>query len=221
MGVSWRWDDSSLRPPRLLVVFELVFLVQLARIGTRHNIVPLRVACPHAMKPSAGFAAYFGVQPVIGDGPTLLFSAADAGRPFVTANESLWRSFQPELQRLRDGGEADGSTSDRVRAAIVECLPCGEVSIDAAAMRMRVSRRTLQRRLSEDGITFRDLVREVREMLAIHYVKTTALPYAEVSFLLGFEQPSSFFRAFREWTGATPETVRAGSRADGNRRSAT
>ncbi len=209
LEVSWRWDDSALQPPRLLALFELVFLVQLARIGTRQQIVPVRVACRHAMNSSAGFAAYFGVQPVIGDGPKLLFSAADARRPFVTASESLWRSFQPELERLREDAEAGESTKDRVRVAIRECLPSGEVSIDAAAQRLRVSRRTLQRRLSEDGVTFRDLVREVREVLADYYVRATTLPYAEVSFLLGFDEPSSFFRAFREWTGATPQAVRS------------
>ena len=209
LEVSWRWDDPALRPPRLLTEFELVFLVQLARIGTRGPIVPLRVACPHAMKSSPAFAAYFGVEPVVDVGPKLVFSAADGGRPFVTASESLWRSFQPELARLREDAEAGGSTLDRVRAAIRECLPSGEISIDAAAERLRVGRRTLQRRLSEDGVTFRHLVREVREVLADHYLRTTTLPYAEVSFLLGFDEPSSFFRAFREWTGATPQAVRA------------
>lgn len=209
LEVSWRWDDSALRPPHLLAEFELVFLVQLARIGTRRRLTPLRVACPHPMKPSAGFAKFFGVEPQLGRGPKLSFSAADAALPFVTANESLWRSFQPELQRLRADAEDFGSTARRARATILECLPSGEVSIEAAARRMRISSRTLQRRLSEEDVSFRELVREVREALASHYVKSTALPYAEVSFLLGFEEPSSFFRAFREWTGATPEAVRS------------
>jgi AraC-like DNA-binding protein len=208
LEVSWRWDDAALRPPRLLMAFELVFLVQLARIGSRHPVAPLRVSCPHAMG-SPAFAAYFGVDPVIDVGPALLFSSADARRPFVTASESLWRSFQPELARLRADAEASGSTSDGVRAAILECLPSGEVSIDAAARRLQVGRRTLQRRLSAEGVSFRHLVREVREVLARHYVQATALPYAEVSFLLGFDEPSSFFRAFREWTGATPQALRA------------
>lgn len=213
LEVSWRWDDATLRSPRLLATFELVFLVQLARIGTRQHLAPVRVACPHPLKPSAAFDAFFGVRPGIESGPKLVFSAADASRPFVTANESLWRSFQPELQRLREDAEGGRSTADDVRATILECLPSGEVTIDAAARRMRVSRRTLQRRLSTDGVTFRDLVRDVREVLARHYVKTTTLPYAEVSFLLGFEEPSSFFRAFREWTGATPDAVRSRAHA--------
>jgi len=213
LEVSWRWDDSALRPPRLLTTYELVFFVQLARIGTRQHIVPIRVGFPHALTLSQDYAAYFGVVPEMDDGPKLVFSAADACRPFVTASESLWRSFQPELQRLHEeDAEAGGSTKDRVRAAIRECLPSGEVSIDATAQRLRVSRRTLQRRLSDDGVTFRDLVREVREVLADHYVRTTTLPYAEVSFLLGFDEPSSFFRAFREWTGATPQAVRGRAR---------
>jgi AraC-like DNA-binding protein len=208
LEVSWRWDDSTLKPPRLLATFELVFLVQLARIATRHRIVPLRVTCPHTLTTTPAFVDFFGVAPVVGRGPMLLFSAEDASRRFVTASESLWRSFQPELQRLRLDAEAHGSLVDQARAAILECLPGGAVSIDDAAQRLRVSRRTLQRRLSEEGVTYRELVREVRESLAAHYVKNTALPYGEVSFLLGFEETSSFFRAFREWTGSTPEATR-------------
>jgi AraC-like DNA-binding protein len=213
LEVSWRWDDVTLRSPRLLSNYELAFLVQLARIGTRHAVVPRRVGSPHPLPASAGYAAFFGVAPVIDHGPRLLFSHDDATRPFVTANESLWRSFQPELQRLRDDADEHRAFDDTVRSAVLECLPSGEVTIDAAAQRLRLSRRTLQRRLAEAGLTFRDLVREVRESLAAHYVKTTTLPFAEVSFLLGFEEPSSFFRAFREWTGATPAVVRARHRA--------
>ena len=155
------------------------------------------------------------MEPVIGASPKLLFSRADASRPFVTANESLWRAFQPELHRLREAAEASGSTTDRVRAAILESLPSGDVSIDAVAQRMRLSRRTLQRRLSDGGVNFRHLVRDVRMALANHYLRATTLPYAEVSFLLGFEEPSSFFRAFREWTGSTPDTVRGRARLAG------
>jgi AraC-like DNA-binding protein len=210
--VSWAWDDLALRPPRLLAEFELAFLVQLARIGTREHLVPVRVVCPHPLG-SPHFSAYFGVEPETGDRPALVFSLQDALRSFVTASESLWRSFQPELQRLRAETEAHSAASDRVRVAIQECLPCGEVTIDAVARRLRMGRRTLQRRLSDDGVTFRDLVREVREALASHYVGATALPFAEVSFLLGFDEPSSFFRAFREWTGATPQAVRTTRRA--------
>jgi AraC-like DNA-binding protein len=75
-----------------------------------------------------------------------------------------------------------------------------------------VSGRTLQRRLADEGVTFREVVRGTRERLAKHYLTNTPLPYGEVAFLIGFDEPSSFFRAFREWTGMTPESVRMAAR---------
>jgi AraC-like DNA-binding protein len=49
--------------------------------------------------------------------------------------------------------------------------------------------------------------------LAVHYLKTSSMSGAEISFLLGFEDPNSFVRAFLTWTGNTPESVRATVRA--------
>ena len=71
-----------------------------------------------------------------------------------------------------------------------------------------MSPRTLQRNLKQDGTSYKEIVRRTREQLALHYVSSTTLAYPEISFLIGFEEPSSFFRAFKEWTGETPEAVR-------------
>jgi AraC-like DNA-binding protein len=51
-------------------------------------------------------------------------------------------------------------------------------------------------------------VRQTREQLARRYITNTNLAYVEVGFLIGYEEPSSFFRAFRDWSGETPESVR-------------
>ena len=60
--------------------------------------------------------------------------------------------------------------------------------------------------------SFEEVLRTTREQLARYYLTNTQLGYAEISFLIGFEEPSSFFRAFREWTGDTPESMRMASR---------
>lgn len=57
-------------------------------------------------------------------------------------------------------------------------------------------------------MSYRDLVKTTRLSLARHYLENSSLSYAEISFLVGFDEPSSFFRAFREWTGTTPEAAR-------------
>ena len=98
--------------------------------------------------------------------------------------------------------------SARTRSVLLECLPSGDASLGGAARRLGVSTRTLQRRLASEGVSFRQIIQEVREHLARHYLRNTALTFGEVAFLLGFDEPPSFFRAFREWTGRTPQSVR-------------
>jgi len=213
LGLSWL--DAREEPPASLLATELVFFVALARLATRARVPPLSVVAPVALEPARAYAAWFGVAPRRGPRPELAFAAADARRPFLTANEGMWRSFEPDLQRRLAELDAGSSTSDRVRAALVELLPGGAASIEAVAARLGASSRTLQRRLKDEGQTFQDVLARTREELADHYLGSTALSSAEISFLLGFEDPNSFFRAFHAWTGTTPERARSERLAEG------
>ncbi len=71
-----------------------------------------------------------------------------------------------------------------------------------------MSPRTLQRRLQAEGTTFQDVLSSTRESLARHYLGRTGVATGEIAFLLGYEDPGSFHRAFRDWTGQTPGTAR-------------
>lgn len=74
---------------------------------------------------------------------------------------------------------------------------------------MRVSARTLQRRLQEDAVTFHGLVEEARRELSHHNLVESELELTEVGYLLGYEDPNSFIRAFHKWEGTTPGAWRA------------
>jgi AraC-like DNA-binding protein len=206
--IAWEWDDPTIRSPWLLMAMELVFMTQIARIGTRENICPTEVTCPLPFQANDAYTEYFGVAPIVEDGPSLTFRHADAHRAFLTASESMWQTFEPELRRQLSKPEAQASLSERIRSALLECLPSGEASIDGPAHRLGMSPRTLQRRLKDEGFAFRDILKNTREQLSRHYLLNTRLPYSEIAFLIGFDEPSSFFRAFREWTGTTPESLR-------------
>lgn len=207
-SVTWRWDDPTLSSPRMLVALELVIMTQIARMGTRTAVTPLRVTSPMPLTSADRYATFFGVAPVVGTDTSILFSTADARLPFLTESDFMWRSFEPELRRRHLEMKNITSVAEHTRAILLECLPSGEAELKAAARRMGMSGRTLQRRLGEEGVTFRQLVRSTRERLALHYLKNTSIPYTEIAFLLGFDEASSFFRAFRTWTGRTPETTR-------------
>lgn len=202
------WLDAPLVPPPSLVITELLFFASVARMGTRELLRPIEVTTTQLPAPLAPYEEFLGAPLLRGPRHRLVFAAADATRPFLTSNEPLWAAFEPELrQRLADL-EAAVTTSRRVRAALLEGLPSGLVAMRDIAQKLALSPRTLQRRVESEGTSFQQLLRETRQALARHYLEHTALPAAEISFLLGFDEPNSFFRAFRAWTGTTPDRVR-------------
>ncbi|WP_042837402.1 helix-turn-helix domain-containing protein, partial [Xanthomonas citri] len=170
----------------------------------------LRVVLPR-LPPGAyarRYERFFGVPVRHGEAPAITFGAADALRPFLTVNEGMWRVFEPDLRRRLSELDAAATTVERVRAVLLELLPSNMATIEKAAERLGLSKRTLQRRLEDEGANFRALVNATRESLARHYLGSTTMTGGEIAFLLGFEDPNSFYRAFLEWTGQTPDTAR-------------
>ncbi len=192
-------------------MFEAVFLVALARLATRTRVEPTRVILPLLPTPGIlpAYASWFGTPVEQGPGFVLSFSEDDATRPFLTANPGMWSFFEPELRRRLSELQTDATTTDRVRAALLELLPAGDASVTRVGRTLVMSTRTLQRRLKSEGQTFQALLAETREALALHYLRGSNMSAAEISFLLGYADPNSFYRAFHEWTGTTPETARA------------
>ncbi len=142
----------------------------------------------------------------------LLFSHSDAGRPLPTA--------QPHLARVHEriAGEylarLDHSrTNARVRAAILERIAHGEPRRAAVARVLGMSERTVQRRLEEDGTSFRQILDDTRKELAQKYFEHGSVSLADTAYLLGFNDQSSFFRATKRWFGTTPQQYRLRHRA--------
>jgi len=89
--------------------------------------------------------------------------------------------------------------------------------ISAVARELGLSDRTLQRRIIDDGATFRQLLLEARQELAHEYLNRPEMDVKEVAFLLGYEDSNSFYRAFRTWAGTTPSLLRAALRGSETR----
>lgn len=96
----------------------------------------------------------------------------------------------------------------RVARVITEQIASGHVSDDKVAKALSMSSRTLQRRLSAEGTTFKQVLELVREKLAMEDIDDERLSFSEISYLLGFKEQSSFTRAFKRWTGAPPTQAR-------------
>lgn len=208
-SLELEWTNPPVEPPVSLVATELVFFVQLGRIATRSRLCPLDVRAPHPPEPKDAYTDYFGVEAQSGPSPLMTFKAEDAARPFLTANEKMWQFFEPDLQKQLSELDGFATTAERVCAALLELLPGGVASMSAVSRKLGTSSRTLQRRLQQEGATFQGLLNKTRENLAKNYLKTSNLSGVEISFLLGFEDSNSFFRAFHAWTGETPEQARS------------
>ena len=139
----------------------------------------------------------------------LLFERADMDMPLPTANESL-----AQLHDRFAGDYLARFSESRVthltRQVLCRLLPQGEPRREVVAQALHLSQRTLQRRLQEEGSSFQQLLDDTRRELAQQYLAQPALSLLEVAYLLGFADPSNFFRAFRRWFGLTPGEYRAG-----------
>jgi len=128
------------------------------------------------------------------------------------ASQPDLRVYLESLARTALEKRRPGELSDSVREAIQGSLSEAEVGLPRIARRLGLSTRTLQRRLEDQGLVFRDLVDDVRRAEAVTLVRGTDLPLLEVSERLGYSEAKAFRRAFRRWTGVAPADLRRGVR---------
>jgi AraC-like DNA-binding protein len=194
--------------PPSLIATELAWWVHMPRLATREQLVPLSVQTTVDIPEKAVYEDYFGVSLTKSDFNGVTYSVRDAKRPFLTANDAMWSIFEPQLnQRMQDLLQ-NATYTEKVRACLMEILASGQYNVDDVASRLAVSRRTLQRHLRSEGTSFQQVLDGLREELARHYLAKSAYSNGQIAFLLGYEEPNSFYRAFRTWTGQTPDVVR-------------
>jgi len=116
------------------------------------------------------------------------------------------------LERQADGVALPAPAMDPlerdVRRVLAPRLAKGEADIDVIARDLAMSSRTLQRRLSAAGLSFHELIDTVRRETAEKCIANSSLSIAEVAYLVGYSEPAAFHRAFKRWTGVTPQAYR-------------
>ncbi|MDF3931833.1 AraC family transcriptional regulator [Pseudomonas citronellolis] len=200
---------DRLLPPRQSAESSLAGMIGLVRWITGRHIRPLdvRLAGEPPQDPTP-YQALFEAPLSYGHGQcALLFSHADMTAPLPTANA--------ELARLHDrfAGEylarfESSRFSHQTRQVLCRLLPQGEPRREVVAEILHLSERTLQRRLQEEGGSYQQLLDDTRRELAQQYLATPHMTLLEIAYLLGFSEPSNFFRAFRRWFGVTPGEYR-------------
>lgn len=189
-------------------------LVHLCRACLGDSFKPARITMrrPKPLDP-APFEEYFRA-PVqyAGNEDSICFHEADVVAALPTANAEIASASEKIVQNYLARFDRS-SVAMQVRARLTEQLPSGHVTQDSVAKALHLSLRSLQRRLKNEGTSYKELLDETRRELASHYMAESHLSINEITYLLGFSEPSNFSRAFRRWTGKSPSVYRADSPA--------
>ncbi|HEY2163554.1 MAG TPA: AraC family transcriptional regulator, partial [Gemmatimonadaceae bacterium] len=194
----WVHVDDAL--PMMLVDTTFASLVTLAAHGIGAPVTPIRVEFARRRADEAMLHRTFGC-PIEFDAPIdqLVLEDALLARPFVTRNADVVAMLVPSLESALAELATSRSIADDVRAALNRRMAGERPSVEKLAHEMRMSPRTLQRRLGEVGTTYQTILDDVRRDASRRLLASTDLDASEIAFLLGFEELNSFCRALHGW----------------------
>ena len=207
--VEFRYLLAEETEPPVMVDLAFSWVVAIARRGTDGRVAPTRIELQRAENRKM-YEAHFRCPVKTNAGRNaLVFSTADLDRPFLTHNPDLWAIIGPQLEAELSQALASKAITEQVKGMLKQLMPRGRPGIEDVARELRLSSRTLQRRLREAGATFQQLMQEARRELARHYLLNSSMELNDTAYLLGYEDAHSFFRAFSQWEGSPPGEWRA------------
>jgi AraC-like DNA-binding protein len=189
----------------------LAVVLEVARRATGTALRPVAVAFRHAAPPDLSpYHRAFGITPRFAQPwHELTLDRAAIDLPHTAPDHTLVALAERHLHRRNAELPPAETFSERVRRVLREELELGEPTLPRLTARLRLSARTLQRRLSCEGTSMQALLDEVRRELSIRRLAESTQSIAEISYALGFAEVRAFHRAFKRWTGSTPAAYRS------------
>jgi AraC-like DNA-binding protein len=196
------------------VEFWFTTVVRLCRQLTNSRLAPRQLMVRHFRDSTPAEYKSFLASDVAfrADADEIVFPKHFASLPIVGADtylNKLLRQYADEA--LARQPQQRNSTRADVERVIPQLLPHGKAKTSEIARQLGVSRRTLSRSLSAEGVTFATILEELRAALARRYLRDRELPISEIAWLLGYREIGSFTHAFKRWTGTSPSQFRSSS----------
>ena len=199
--------------------FALAMTLKAMRFASGREVRPTEVRIAHVRTSGLqDFARFFGC-PVEFNAPCdqLAFSNETVALPLITADPQLLLTLRPICEAAAGAPDAAaGSLRASVESEIQRRLPQGQANIETVARALALSARTLSRNLAAEGSAFTEILDQLRHTLALQYLKEPNLPLAQIAWLLGYGNATSFTHAFRRWAGRPPSAVRNEGRSPQN-----
>jgi AraC-like DNA-binding protein len=210
--VAVRLEPTSAQPPitRPYAEYTLAAVFLRTRIATNHRYRLVRVEFSHPRPDNTREHERIFECPVAFDENDcrIVMTRAIWDTPRTGSDPALFSVLESHAKMLLDQLPNASDVMGRVRDAIDAELRGGSPRLESVARRLAMSPRTLQRRLTDEGVQFNDVLDQMRLRAAKTYLAKRDVASAEVAYLLGFAEQSSFNHAFKRWTGQTPTEFR-------------
>src|SRR4051812_29129458 len=207
VAIALDYVDVDRHSDRHQIEFWLVTLIRICRQVTGTRLAPRHVRIRHRYDETpTELRRFFGCDIEFGaSSDEIIFGGSVASLPIVGRDTFL----NDLLQRYAEAALADrpwprDSLRSAVERVLAQLLPHAKASASNVALQLAMSTRTLSRRLCDEGVTFTEILEQTRAALARRYLAERDLPVAEIAWLLGYSEVSSFNHAFKRWTGMTP-----------------
>jgi AraC-like DNA-binding protein len=211
VSIMLDYVDIDRASDRHQIEFWLVTTVRICRQVTDTRLAPRLIRIKHQrdVVPTE-FKTFFGCDIEFGaDSDEIVFPPMVASLPVTGRDQYLNNLLRKYAEAaLADRTQAPTTLRSTIEDAMTQLLPHGKATLPNVAEQLAISSRTLSRRLSDEGLTFKGILDDTRIALAKRYLAERDLPIVEVAWLLGYREVSSFFHAFKRLTGLTPRQFR-------------
>ena len=186
--------------------YSMAVTLKTFRIIAGSHWMPHEVRFAHAAPPrTSEHLRVFGSRVLFGCAANVLvLEQGFVNRRVPATDQRLYRILKQHAERILSGMLRDDDLLAAVRRSIAESMREGNPTLAHATKTLSMSPRTLERRLKEHGVSFKQVVDDMRRRLALDYLLHRALTLTQIAFLLGYSEVSAFNRAFKRWTGSTP-----------------
>src|SRR6266566_2197018 len=193
------------------IEFCMFGVLRICRVLTGQNVIPQHFSISHHRSgDNSEMARFVGTKVEFGaDTDEFALNVNARELPLIHADSHL----NDLLLKYCEAALADrrGDMSQlrtRVENAISSVLPHGRVLVEDVARSLGMSKRTLARKLSDEGLNFTEILQQLRRDLAVRYLGDRKLHVSKIAWLLGFNEVSAFTHTFKRWTGKTPSQMR-------------
>ncbi|MBD9527538.1 AraC family transcriptional regulator [Paracoccus sp. PAR01] len=206
---TYRLADISIWPRRQDAEYTLAAVCQLVRSSFSADWRPHELHFEHDSQTDRALLHRAFRAPVLYNQSAnrIIFAQSDAARQYRAEDGGLAQILERHIGDLISQSRSPESISDQLRRIIGLWLGQRPITLATMAAELRMSPRSLQRRLSEEGTSLRHLLREHRENLAQTLLRQKSARVSNVANALGYADSTVFWRAFRNWTGQQPSAV--------------